>query len=187
MDQRIVRRSGHLRRTRITSSVAVGLPSIGRGPVRFKIAQGRNFLGIGSTDLNRREVHFRARNVVDQVGEEDLGQHGDDFDDLAFAEPGFLHRLDILCRNLASSFGNLAGRRKRLRHGDRPRCPGQTSAKAIEQMRLVAARLMIEATRHPMDQIALESGFIDIRRMREAFVRQYGQPPQTPRRLAKAA
>ncbi|KHS41996.1 MULTISPECIES: helix-turn-helix domain-containing protein [Novosphingobium] len=54
-------------------------------------------------------------------------------------------------------------------------------------MRLVAARLMIEETRHPMDQIALESGFIDIRRMREAFVRQYGQPPQTPRRLAKAA
>lgn len=51
----------------------------------------------------------------------------------------------------------------------------------------VAARLMIEETRHPMDQIALESGFIDIRRMREAFVRQYGQPPQTPRRLAKAA
>lgn len=64
---------------------------------------------------------------------------------------------------------------------------GQTPAKAVEQMRLEAARLMIEETRHPMDQIALESGFIDIRRMREAFMRQYGQPPQTLRRLAKAA
>jgi transcriptional regulator GlxA family with amidase domain len=64
---------------------------------------------------------------------------------------------------------------------------GQTPAKAVEQMRLEAARLMIEETRHPMDQVALESGFVDIRRMRDAFMRQYGQPPQTLRRLAKAA
>lgn len=64
---------------------------------------------------------------------------------------------------------------------------GQTPAKAVEQMRLEAARLMIEETRHPMDQIARESGFVDIRRMREAFMRQYGQPPQTLRRLARAA
>lgn len=63
---------------------------------------------------------------------------------------------------------------------------GQTPAKAVEQMRLEAARLMIEETRHPMDQIAREAGFVDIRRMREAFMRQYGQPPQTLRRLAKA-
>lgn len=46
---------------------------------------------------------------------------------------------------------------------------------------------MIEETRHPMDQVARECGFVDIRRMREAFMRQYGQPPQTVRRLAKAA
>ncbi|BEU99364.1 GlxA family transcriptional regulator [Novosphingobium olei] len=64
---------------------------------------------------------------------------------------------------------------------------GQTPAKAVEQMRLEAARLMIEETRHPMDQIAREAGFVDIRRMREAFMRQYGQPPQTLRRLAKVA
>ena len=63
---------------------------------------------------------------------------------------------------------------------------GQTPAKAVERMRLEAARLMIEDTRHPMDQIAREAGFVDIRRMREAFMRQYGQPPQTLRRLAKA-
>ena len=63
---------------------------------------------------------------------------------------------------------------------------GQTPAKAVEQMRLEAARLMIEKTRHPMDQIARESGFVDIRRMREAFMRKYGQPPQALRRLAKA-
>lgn len=63
---------------------------------------------------------------------------------------------------------------------------GQTPAKAVEQMRLEAARLMIEETRHPMDHIAQEAGFIDVRRMREAFMRQYGQPPQTVRRLARA-
>lgn len=64
---------------------------------------------------------------------------------------------------------------------------GQTPAKAVEQIRLEAARLMIEETRHPMDRIARESGFVDLRRMREAFMRQYGQPPQTIRRVAKAA
>lgn len=64
---------------------------------------------------------------------------------------------------------------------------GQTPAKAVEQMRLEAARLMLEETRHPMDRIAQESGFVDMRRMREAFMRQYGQPPQALRRLARAA
>ncbi len=62
---------------------------------------------------------------------------------------------------------------------------GQTPAKAVEQMRLEAARLMIEEARHPMDQISRETGFVDIRRMREAFMRQYGQSPQTLRRLAR--
>lgn len=62
---------------------------------------------------------------------------------------------------------------------------GQTPAKAIEQIRLEAARLMIEDTRHPMDRIARESGFVDLRRMREAFLRQYGQPPQALRRSAR--
>lgn len=64
---------------------------------------------------------------------------------------------------------------------------GQTPAKAVEQIRLEAARLMLEETRHPMDQIARESGFVDLRRMRDAFMRQYGQPPQTIRRLARTA
>lgn len=64
---------------------------------------------------------------------------------------------------------------------------GQTPAKAVEQMRLEAARLMLEETRHPMEQIARESGFVDMRRMREAFMRQYVQPPQALRRLARAA
>lgn len=64
---------------------------------------------------------------------------------------------------------------------------GQTPAKAVEQIRLDAARLMIEETRHSFDQIAQQAGFIDLRRMREAFMRQYGQPPQALRRLARAS
>lgn len=64
---------------------------------------------------------------------------------------------------------------------------GQTPAKAVEQIRLEAARLMIEETRHPMEKIAQESGFVDLRRMRDAFMRQYGQPPQAIRRLSRAA
>jgi len=62
---------------------------------------------------------------------------------------------------------------------------GQTPAKAVEQLRLESARLMIEETRHAMDKIARETGFVDVRRMRDAFMRQYGQPPQTLRRLAR--
>jgi transcriptional regulator GlxA family with amidase domain len=64
---------------------------------------------------------------------------------------------------------------------------GKTPAKAVEQIRIEAARLMIEETRHPMDQVARETGFVDLRRMREAFLRQYGQPPQTIRRVARVA
>ncbi|KVC66133.1 AraC family transcriptional regulator [Burkholderia ubonensis] len=59
---------------------------------------------------------------------------------------------------------------------------GQSPAKAIERLRLEAARLMIEQSRHPLDVIARETGFRDRRHMREAFVRGFGLPPQAVRR-----
>jgi transcriptional regulator GlxA family with amidase domain len=59
---------------------------------------------------------------------------------------------------------------------------GQSPAKAVEHLRLEAARLMMEQTRHPIDVIADETGFADRERMRRAFVRTYGQPPQAIRR-----
>lgn len=62
---------------------------------------------------------------------------------------------------------------------------GQSPAKAIEHLRLEAARLMIEQSRHTIEQIAAETGFIDTERMRRAFLRAYGQPPQALRRLAR--
>jgi transcriptional regulator GlxA family with amidase domain len=62
---------------------------------------------------------------------------------------------------------------------------GQTPAKAVEKLRLEAARLMIEQSHHPVDVVARETGFVDRRRMREAFLRAFGQPPQVIRRNAR--
>jgi len=64
---------------------------------------------------------------------------------------------------------------------------GQSPAKAVEQLRLEQARLLLEETLHPLDTVARETGFVDRRRMREAFMRQYGQPPQAIRRATRAA
>jgi transcriptional regulator GlxA family with amidase domain len=64
---------------------------------------------------------------------------------------------------------------------------GQSPAKAIENLRLEAARQMLERGRLTLDQIALETGFSDRRRMREAFLRAFGQPPQVIRRSARSA
>lgn len=59
---------------------------------------------------------------------------------------------------------------------------GQSPAKAIEGLRLEAARLMIEQSRHPLEVVARETGFRDRRHMREAFMRGFGIPPQAVRR-----
>ncbi|MFC3443826.1 GlxA family transcriptional regulator [Sphingobium rhizovicinum] len=64
---------------------------------------------------------------------------------------------------------------------------GQSPAKAVEQLRLEAARLLLEDTRHSLEAVAREVGFIDLRRMREVFMRNYGQPPQALRRLMRTA
>lgn len=63
---------------------------------------------------------------------------------------------------------------------------GQSPAKAVEHLRLEAARLMMEQSRHPIDIVATETGFADRERMRRAFLRAFGQPPQAIRRNAVA-
>jgi transcriptional regulator GlxA family with amidase domain len=63
---------------------------------------------------------------------------------------------------------------------------GQSPAKAIENLRVEAARLMMEQSRHPIDVIARQTGFADRDRMRRAFLRTFGQPPQVIRRNARA-
>lgn len=62
---------------------------------------------------------------------------------------------------------------------------GQPPAKAVEHMRVEVARLMMEQSRHPIDVVATETGFADSDRMRRAFMRTLGQPPQTIRRNAR--
>ncbi|ANK75549.1 MULTISPECIES: GlxA family transcriptional regulator [Ensifer] len=62
---------------------------------------------------------------------------------------------------------------------------GQSPAKAVEHLRVEAARLLMEQGRHSMDVIAEQTGFSDSDRMRRAFLRTLGQPPQTIRRNAR--
>jgi transcriptional regulator GlxA family with amidase domain len=63
---------------------------------------------------------------------------------------------------------------------------GHTPARAIEQMRTESARLMLESGRHSIETIARDVGFGDPNRMRRAFLRAYGQPPQVIRRATRA-
>ncbi|WP_426240160.1 GlxA family transcriptional regulator [Pararhizobium sp. DWP1-1-3] len=62
---------------------------------------------------------------------------------------------------------------------------GQSPAKAVENIRVEAARLLMEQGRLSMDIIADETGFADRERMRRAFLRTLGQPPQVIRRNAR--
>ena len=60
-------------------------------------------------------------------------------------------------------------------------------AKAIESLRVEAARSLVEESRHAIDVVARETGFADSERMRRAFIRKFGHPPQTFRRVANKA
>jgi len=62
---------------------------------------------------------------------------------------------------------------------------GLTPAKAIERLRLEVAREQVEGGHEPLDTIASRTGFREADRMRKAFIRAFGQPPQVLRRLAK--
>jgi transcriptional regulator GlxA family with amidase domain len=63
----------------------------------------------------------------------------------------------------------------------------QSPAKAVENLRVETARLMMEQGRHSMDEVANETGFANRERMRRAFLRALGQPPQTVRRNSRSA
>ncbi len=64
---------------------------------------------------------------------------------------------------------------------------GQSPAKAIASLRVEAAKSLVEESRHAIDVVARETGFADPERMRRAFIRKYGHPPQTFRRLRASA
>jgi transcriptional regulator GlxA family with amidase domain len=62
---------------------------------------------------------------------------------------------------------------------------GMTPAKAIERLRVEAARPRIEDGREALDVIAREVGFGDAARMRQSFIRILGQPPRALRQTAQ--
>jgi transcriptional regulator GlxA family with amidase domain len=62
---------------------------------------------------------------------------------------------------------------------------GMSPAKAVENLRLEAARLMLEQGRLPVEAIARTNGFGDRERMRRSFLRTFGQTPQSIRNASR--
>lgn len=65
------------------------------------------------------------------------------------------------------------------------RATNVTPAKAVERIRLDAARVRVENSADPIEIVADWAGFRDAERMRRAFLRTFGQPPQSLRRAAR--
>jgi transcriptional regulator GlxA family with amidase domain len=56
---------------------------------------------------------------------------------------------------------------------------GQSPARAVERIRVESARILIESGGHTIERVAEHTGFDDTERMRRAFRRILGQPPQS--------
>jgi len=63
---------------------------------------------------------------------------------------------------------------------------GESPARAVERIRLEVARFMIEEGRHTVSEIAIETGFHGRERMRRAFLRTFGAPPQALRQRSRS-
>ncbi|HVV43264.1 MAG TPA: GlxA family transcriptional regulator [Nitrobacter sp.] len=63
---------------------------------------------------------------------------------------------------------------------------GTSPSKAVERLRVEAAREHVQSGAAPIEAIAGMTGFGDPERMRRAFIRAFGQPPQALRRVARA-
>jgi transcriptional regulator GlxA family with amidase domain len=62
---------------------------------------------------------------------------------------------------------------------------GETPSRAVERIRAEVAHSLVEQTSEPVEMIAEQVGFSDPERMRRAFLRIYGHPPQAVRRNAR--
>jgi transcriptional regulator GlxA family with amidase domain len=62
---------------------------------------------------------------------------------------------------------------------------GVSPSKAVERLRVEVARARVQSGAEPIERIAEVAGFGDAERMRRAFVRTFGQPPQSLRRAAR--
>jgi transcriptional regulator GlxA family with amidase domain len=63
---------------------------------------------------------------------------------------------------------------------------GTTPSKAVERLRIEVARQRVQASSEAIERVAEATGFRDPERMRRAFIRAFGQPPQSLRRAARA-
>ncbi len=62
---------------------------------------------------------------------------------------------------------------------------GTTPSKAIERLRIEVARSRVQSSSEAIERVAEVTGFRDPERMRRAFIRAFGQPPQSLRRAAR--
>jgi transcriptional regulator GlxA family with amidase domain len=63
---------------------------------------------------------------------------------------------------------------------------GTTPSKAVERLRIEVARQRVQSSSEAIERVAQQTGFRDPERMRRAFIRAFGQPPQSLRRAARA-
>jgi transcriptional regulator GlxA family with amidase domain len=63
---------------------------------------------------------------------------------------------------------------------------GTTPSKAVERLRIEVARQRVQSGSEAIERVAQSTGFRDPERMRRAFIRAFGQPPQSLRRAARA-
>ena len=64
---------------------------------------------------------------------------------------------------------------------------GSTPSKAVERLRLEVARQQVQSSTEAIESVAESTGFRDPERMRRAFIRAFGQPPQSLRRAARVS
>jgi transcriptional regulator GlxA family with amidase domain len=62
---------------------------------------------------------------------------------------------------------------------------GTTPSKAVERLRIEVARQQVQSSGAAIERVAEVTGFRDPERMRRAFIRAFGQPPQSLRRAAR--
>ena len=63
---------------------------------------------------------------------------------------------------------------------------GPTPFKAVERLRIEVARQRVQSSGEAIERVARSTGFGDPEGMRRAFLRAFGQPPQSIRRAARA-
>lgn len=64
---------------------------------------------------------------------------------------------------------------------------GSTPSRAVERLRSEAARNLVRSSAQSIERVAQATGFGDPERMRRAFIRAFGHPPQAIRRAARSA